>query len=71
MSREVRLTARARHDLSRLERFLVEKNPDAARQAVDATAGAIQSLADHAERGHQARDPIYGKSPSRSAIPAM
>jgi toxin ParE1/3/4 len=52
MRREVRLTARAKHDLSRLERFLVNKSPDAARRAVDAIAGAVQSLADHAERGH-------------------
>ncbi len=52
MRREVRLTARARHDLSRLERFLVEKSPDAARRAVDSIVNAIQSLADHAERGH-------------------
>lgn len=51
MKREVRLTARAKHDLSRLEHFLVGKKPDAARRAVDAIA-AVQSLADHAERGH-------------------
>ena len=52
MSREVRLTARAKHDLSRLETFLIAKNPDAARRAVDAIAAGIRSLANHAERGH-------------------
>ncbi|MDR7116025.1 hypothetical protein [Caulobacter sp. BE254] len=35
MSREGRLTARAKHDLSRLEAFLIAKNPDAARRAVE------------------------------------
>ena len=52
MRREVRLTARAKHDLSRLEVFLIEKSPDAARRAVDAIAKAVSSLAEHAERGH-------------------
>ena len=36
MSHEVRLSARAKHDLSRLEAFLIKKSPDAARRAVDA-----------------------------------
>ena len=52
MSRAVRLTARAKHDLSRLEAFLIGKSPDAARRAVDAIATGILSLAEHAERGH-------------------
>ena len=55
MSREVRLTARAKHDLSRLEAFLIGKSPDAARRAVDAIASAIRSLAEYAERGHIGR----------------
>jgi len=63
MSREIRLTARARHDLSRLEAFLIKKSPDAARRAVDAIAQAVRSLADHAERGH------VGKRPDLRQIP--
>ena len=63
MKREVRLTARARHDLSRLEAFLIEKSPDAARRAVDAIASAVQSLADHAERGHSGPRPDLRQIP--------
>jgi plasmid stabilization system protein ParE len=63
MSREVRLTARAKHDLSRLEAFLIEKSPNAARRAVDAIAEAVRSLADHAERGHQGPRPDLRQIP--------
>ena len=52
MNREVRLTVRAKHDLSRLEAFLIAKSPEAARRAVDAIAAGILSLGEHAERGH-------------------
>jgi plasmid stabilization system protein ParE len=63
MTREVRLTARARHDLSRLELFLIEKNPDAARRAVEAIADAVLSLGDHAERGHRGPRPDLRQIP--------
>ncbi len=63
MIREVRLTARAKNDLSRLEAFLIKKNPDAARRAVDAITGAIRSLPEHAERGHIGRQPDLTQIP--------
>ncbi|CAN5525143.1 hypothetical protein BH10PSE3_BH10PSE3_34440 [soil metagenome] len=63
MTREVRFTARAKHELSRLETFLILKNPDAGRRAVDAITAGILSLADHAERGHVDRDPTCAKFP--------
>jgi len=63
MSREVRLTARAKHDLSGLEAFLIEKNPDAARRAVDAISQAVRSLAEHGERGHVGQRPDLRQIP--------
>jgi plasmid stabilization system protein ParE len=63
MRREVRLTARAKHDLSRLEAFLIEKSPDAARRAVEAIVSAVHSLVDHAERGHAGPQPDLRQIP--------
>jgi toxin ParE1/3/4 len=63
MNRRVRLTARAKHDLLRLEGFLIEKSPDAARRAVDAIADVVLSLADHAERGHAGPRPDLRQIP--------
>ncbi|MBO9559240.1 MAG: type II toxin-antitoxin system RelE/ParE family toxin [Caulobacter sp.] len=59
----MRLAARAKHDLSRLETFLITKNPYAARRAVDAIATAVLSPAEHAERGHA------GPAPNLRQIP--
>jgi hypothetical protein len=58
MKRTVRLTETARRDLSRLEDFLVDKNPDAASRMAETLASAILTLADHAERGQVGRDEL-------------
>lgn len=55
MKRTVRLTEKARRDLSRLEDFLVDKNPDAASRMAETLVAAILSLAEHAERGQTGR----------------
>jgi plasmid stabilization system protein ParE len=47
-------TPRALADLARLHRFLVEKNPDAARQAVRAARRGMRPLAAHPEAGRPA-----------------
>ncbi|PLR28747.1 hypothetical protein SGCZBJ_00930 [Caulobacter zeae] len=55
MKRTVRLTEKARRDLSRLEDFLVDKNPGAASRMAETLVTAILSLAGHAERGQAGR----------------
>jgi len=51
MKRTVRLTNKARRDLSRLEEFLVTKNPDAASRAVETLVTAVLSLAERGQAG--------------------
>ena len=51
MRRKVRVVGSARIDLHRLAAFLAPKSPTAANRALSLLNEAINSLADHAERG--------------------
>lgn len=65
MTREVRLSVRARVDLERLVDFLIEKNPNAAKRARDTLAHALSSLQEFAERGRQGPSPDLRELPIR------
>jgi plasmid stabilization system protein ParE len=49
-------TSRALADISRLHRFLLPKNPDAARRAIGAIRAGVSLLEAHPHAGRQARD---------------
>ncbi len=51
MTREVRLSVRARIDIDRLVDFLVEKSPSAAKRARETLLVALLSLEEMPERG--------------------
>ncbi|WP_340644042.1 type II toxin-antitoxin system RelE/ParE family toxin [Phenylobacterium sp.] len=53
MTRDVRLSVRARIDIERLVDFLIEKNPDAAKRVRQVLAEALASLEVFADRGRQ------------------
>ena len=51
MTRAVRLSRPAERDLIRLNEFLAQKSPTAARKAMRAISSGLRSLSDVAERG--------------------
>ena len=65
MTREVRLSVRARIDLERLVDFLFDKSPGAAKRARANLAKALKSLEDLADRGRPGPSPDLREIPVR------
>lgn len=57
MTYRVRLSNTAKRDLARLEDFLVEKSPRAARRASETIRKGVLSLEDFPDRGHAYPEP--------------